>query len=258
MSRRAADSVPIIHPEGEHPRDAGVLQRDMHLDMLRCLQRPLRPSAAVLDFGCGAGLTMDAYAAAGFTVWGCDIELGAEPHPRARAIESPYRLPFGDDTFDFAFSDQVFEHVQDYPAAVHELARVLRPDGVSLHIFPARWRPIEGHTFVPLAGVVRSPAWLRLWAALGVRNGFQRGMDAATVARVNAEYLDAHTAYPSRRAIRSAFGSAFGIVAFAERSFLASSWGRAGKLAPLGWIPGVERAVSATHSRVVLAAQPLG
>ena len=43
--------------------------------------------------------------------------------------ENPYRIPFDDNTFDIVFSDQVFEHVQDYPTAISEIKRVLKPTG---------------------------------------------------------------------------------------------------------------------------------
>ena len=69
-------------------------------------------------------------------------------------------LPFADNTFDFVFSDQVLEHVQDHNLAFAEIARVMKPGGISLHIFPARLKPTEAHVFVPLGGVMQSRWWL--------------------------------------------------------------------------------------------------
>lgn len=48
-------------------------------------------------------------------------------------------LTFPDDSFDFVFSTLVFEHIADVPAAVAELNRVLKPDGlawINIHLFP--------------------------------------------------------------------------------------------------------------------------
>jgi ubiquinone/menaquinone biosynthesis C-methylase UbiE len=100
-----------------------------------------------------------------------DDDLGG----RLRVIcTAAYRLPYRDQEFDFVYSEQVFEHVMNPDQAIGELARVQRPHGVGLHLFPARYRPIECHVLVPSAGAFRPRWWLALWAGLGIRNGFQR------------------------------------------------------------------------------------
>jgi SAM-dependent methyltransferase len=88
-------------------------QRDMHRAILASLGLPLPRGARVLDFGCGDGEGVDAYLAIGCDAWGCDIELALDTDPRLKLIEHPYRLPFEDGSFDFVFSEQVFEHVRD-------------------------------------------------------------------------------------------------------------------------------------------------
>ena len=50
------------------------------------------------------------------------------------------RLPFDDATFDFIHSHVVLEHVEDVPALLDDVNRVLKPDGVTLHmihLFPS-------------------------------------------------------------------------------------------------------------------------
>jgi ubiquinone/menaquinone biosynthesis C-methylase UbiE len=50
------------------------------------------------------------------------------------------QLSFPDDSFDFIFSSLVFEHIDDVPAAVAEVNRVLRPEGtawINIHLFPS-------------------------------------------------------------------------------------------------------------------------
>jgi SAM-dependent methyltransferase len=47
-------------------------------------------------------------------------------------------LDFPDNSFDFIFSTLVFEHIADVPAAVAELNRTLKPDGlawINIHLF---------------------------------------------------------------------------------------------------------------------------
>ena len=50
------------------------------------------------------------------------------------------QLSFPDDAFDFIFSSLVFEHIDNVPAAVAEVNRVLRPGGtawINIHLFPS-------------------------------------------------------------------------------------------------------------------------
>ena len=42
--------------------------------------------------------------------------------------------------------------------------------------------------FVPFGGVIRLKSWYRLWAALGIRNGFQQGFSAARTAAENHRF----------------------------------------------------------------------
>jgi SAM-dependent methyltransferase len=160
----------------------------------------------------------------GFEAYGCDTRLretdaaaGLAASGYLRAIEeAPYRLPFDDGFFDVVYSCQVLEHVRDWRAALGEIRRVLRPGGVSLHIFPSRWRPIESHFHVPLASVFRPYWYLLLWARLGIRNKRQRGMSAEEAARYNYEALRERTNYLSKREIASHVGEFFGEFSFCE------------------------------------------
>lgn len=49
------------------------------------------------------------------------------------------RLTFGDDSFDLVISMEVLEHVFDVPAAVSEIARVLKPGGEHIFTIPVRY-----------------------------------------------------------------------------------------------------------------------
>ena len=51
------------------------------------------------------------------------------------------RLPFPDDSFDVVFSSHAMEHIPYFVTFQREIARVLKPGGVALHIMPsAVWR----------------------------------------------------------------------------------------------------------------------
>ncbi|MGI8903117.1 MAG: class I SAM-dependent methyltransferase [Solirubrobacteraceae bacterium] len=224
---------------------------DWQVAVLRELGRELPPGATYLDFGCGAGKDVDAARTAGFDAFGCDIVLDLETE-RLRRIEAPYRIPFSTATFDFVGSNTVFEHVQNPAEAFGEIHRVLKPGGTSVHMFPSRWSLREPHTYVPLASVIQSWPWLKMWAMLGVRNEFQSGMSSPEVAGLNHAYLRDHTRYLTRRQIRSEAQSAFARVVFAEGAAITTSRGRLGLLAPVvRRAPLVARAYSGLRARVV-------
>lgn len=178
-----------------------------HRLMLASRSTYLTATSRVLDFGCGSGAAVYEYRDAGFDAYGFDIASYVnlrEPEDRQffrfaqtgtpanipdyRVTEADYRMDFADASFDFVFSNSVFEHVQDHAMALREIARVLRPGGLSVHVFPARYCLIEPHLFVPLGGVIRSLAWYRLWAFLGVRNQFQTHLRWPDRARENYHY----------------------------------------------------------------------
>ena len=91
----------------------------------------------VLEVGCGTGRFMDVLAEAGAEVWGVDLSLAVEVaaenlarHARARVVQADlFRMPFGEDEFDFVYSFGVIHHTPDPRAAVAAMARHLRPGG---------------------------------------------------------------------------------------------------------------------------------
>jgi ubiquinone/menaquinone biosynthesis C-methylase UbiE len=131
---------------------------------------------------------------------------------------TPYRIPFDDNSFDMVFSVTVFEHVRDYDSALAEIRRVLRPSGLSVHLFPAPWKPIETHAFVPFASRVQSYWWLYLWALAGIRNEFQRGYSASRTASENQRFLRDETNYLTKRQIRDHVLRHFESCDFAEEA----------------------------------------
>jgi len=240
----------------------------LYKNILGELGARIEPGSVILDFGCGEGEAVYQFRNLGFKAFGADpvdrfermrsrcrqAGLIAEGEDIFREISrSPYKIPFDDNTFDFIFSNQVLEHVQDYSAALEEMKRVLKPGGISLHVFPSRWRPIECHTLVPLAGVLRGRTYLSLWAFLGVRNSYQRQAISSQVTSRNFDYLKNCTSYLSRAEIRKQVMSCFGNIAFVEKQYLKHSLGRGRQIYRLAEaLPFLTSLFSQFHMRVIL------
>ena len=91
----------------------------------------------VLDVGCGTGIWLDRLAGHfGAVGTGVDVSLGSlrEASRRAKnrldlcSADAPV-LPFEPNCFDFVLCLDVLEHIVDQQSSLHEMARVLRPEG---------------------------------------------------------------------------------------------------------------------------------
>jgi SAM-dependent methyltransferase len=123
---------------------------ELHRCILKELGYELSRAFAILDFGCGDGEMVRRYRDEGFNAFGADIKIETKSDfLRVIRTKEVYRIPFPPDTFDFVYSHEVFEHVKDFRSALSEIHRVLKPGGISLHVFPPKFRPIEAHVFVP-------------------------------------------------------------------------------------------------------------
>ena len=93
---------------------------------------------AVIDVGCGGGVTAVALAERGWTVTGVDISEDQLRVARGRGIHAvradAAALPFGDGAFDAAVSVGTHTDFDDFPAALAEIARVLRPRGRLVYV----------------------------------------------------------------------------------------------------------------------------
>jgi hypothetical protein len=86
------------------------------------------------------------------------INLGSTPDtPSRQVIGDGCCLPFGDKSFDLAFSNSVIEHVPDHRAFAEEAIRVGRSYYVQT---PNYWFPIEPHYMAPIIHFL-PPKWRR-------------------------------------------------------------------------------------------------
>ena len=92
----------------------------------------------LLDVGCGGGSHMLAFAETGWTPVGVDVSEEQLRLARGRGCDvrqaRAEELPFDDASFDAAVSMWTHTDVDDFPAVLREVARVLRPGGAFVYL----------------------------------------------------------------------------------------------------------------------------
>jgi SAM-dependent methyltransferase len=200
----------------------------------------------LLDFGCGGGEVVGLALEAGFDAFGVDtFDEGWEVNSHANGsfdgriqrIATNGTLPFPDAAFDIVVSNQVFEHIEAPLPVLKELARVLRPDGLLVAMFPTREIIIEPHLRVPLVHWLRTGSKLqevslRLWNYLSRPHNKDciPGMDSR-VAR-GMESLRHRIFYRNQSAALGMFDPEFRLVGRGEAHFIADRVGHSRRLRP--------------------------
>jgi SAM-dependent methyltransferase len=185
----------------------------------------------VLDFGCGRGGLVNGLCKLGVDAYGCDVDPYWEgEQPRLRPISrSPYRLPFDDESIDVVVSTSVLEHAQNTRELFFEIKRILKPDGYAIHLYPVKWYlPWEPHIYVPLVNYFwpKVPGWwLALWAWLGIRNEYQKGLSWREVTELNKKYCTSGLCYRTQGFYKKASMDVFGNCEWPMHYFLSASDG---------------------------------
>lgn len=194
----------------------------------------------IVDVGCGAGRLVEALMKRGLDAYGCDVasylaeDLEVPADRFATLTFDPYVLPYEDNSVDAVVSTSVLEHVQNPEELMREIKRVLKPGGLSMHAMPAKWYlPSEPHIFVPLVSWLwpHVPGWwLALWAKLGIRNEFQKGLSAAEVAELNRKFVKTGISYLSTSTWSRISMDVFGNVRWPMRFYLSRAHGGVAKV----------------------------
>jgi len=185
--------------------------------------------AKALDYGCGAGELIAAARTFGLDCIGVDTfyEGGSyREDARAKGLLGSVifelvdgRIPQPDQCFDVIFSNQVFEHIDDFELPLQEIHRVLKPGGVFINAFPTRdvWR--EGHCGIPFAHRFAKRShfpryfYVRALRALGL--GYNTaGKSGATWSADILSWLDAWTFYKSKDSVLAQFSRYFEVNLF--------------------------------------------
>ncbi|MBW3666598.1 MAG: methyltransferase domain-containing protein [Actinobacteria bacterium] len=156
----------------DSPRYARINRWDpSHLDRIDRLL-DLEPGDRVLEVGCGRGHLTRRLAGRGIDVTGIDVnpnaaELAGSDRVLTMRAQS---LDFEGSSFDYLISIHALEHIAELGEALAEMARVLRPGGSALHIYPAE--PIKGLYAIPTSIILHGTPFKatevhchRLWPA---------------------------------------------------------------------------------------------
>lgn len=132
---------PSLPAAGWVPAPRYALRRACIMDAMDAL-----PVGRVLEIGCGAGALLAEFADRGFDVTG--VEMSSEGRRRAEMFAADTRNmrvldePSADwsDEFDYLFSFEVLEHIEDDVSALRQWTQWLRPGGYALISVPAHMR----------------------------------------------------------------------------------------------------------------------
>jgi SAM-dependent methyltransferase len=162
------------------PTALAYLESETHAtgDDLELLGREIAaiPSARVLDLGCGAGHASFAVAphAASVTAYDPTVQMLAvvEHEAAVRGLSNIATvqgmaevLPFPDSHFDCVISRYSAHHWHDVPAALREIRRVLKPDGLALLIDTAGGETPLLDTHLQAIEILRDPSHIRDYSA---------------------------------------------------------------------------------------------
>jgi SAM-dependent methyltransferase len=107
------------------------------------------PPQRLLELGAGAGWQARMLAEHGYQVRAFDLASGPEARSSVYASAAEFAvesydgtsLPLESASIDLVYSSHVLEHVDDLPALLAEIARVLKPQGYMLAVLPTpSWR----------------------------------------------------------------------------------------------------------------------
>ncbi|MFC1825837.1 class I SAM-dependent methyltransferase [Thermodesulfobacteriota bacterium] len=97
----------------------------------------------ILEIGSGSGWQAKKLAENGYSIEAIDIEESHFSEHRSWPIlkYNGKHIPFPDNYFDIVFSSNVLEHIPHLKEFQHEIKRVLKPDGIAIHVVPSgSWR----------------------------------------------------------------------------------------------------------------------
>ncbi len=245
---------------------------ELHVNYRYLLAWAQAVGGRVLDFGCGEGQVVRAARELELDVMGADVFYGGSDARRVveaagllgtriRDIRAG-KLEFPDAAFDLVVSNQVFEHIEALGPALDEVARVLKPGGLLVCLFPTLEVLREAHCGVPLLHRMsrdgRRAGWAERWHRIGFGYDKEKKPRAQWAAEA-VEWMDRYVHYRRRSEILAEFRRRF-FTESKEEHYLAYRLLRrgSGRLAPLlkvPWARAAGRGICRLLNGIVLVAR---
>jgi SAM-dependent methyltransferase len=155
----------------------------------------------LLEIGSGTGYQLSLLAKRCKSVTGIDLPTSIYTSDRVAKITDydGVFIPFADSSFDVLFSSNTLEHVQNISAFHQEMHRVLRKDGIAIHIVPTHiwriWTILVHYPALPgtiIRALLRKPVSMKSLRT-GASDTEFRGHSKRSIWRVIAQVL-----FPSR------------------------------------------------------------
>lgn len=129
--------------------EPGYVWRSGQNRRLAMVEQAIKVGGRILDDGCGLGSYLQAFEPYSDLRFGNEIEFDrakiAVTHANGIVVGVGERLPYADGAFDFVFSNEVIEHVDDDGDYMREMVRVAKRGGKIAIFCPNRWYPVEQH-----------------------------------------------------------------------------------------------------------------
>ncbi|MBE9502509.1 MAG: methyltransferase domain-containing protein [Chloroflexi bacterium] len=119
----------------------------------------IKPNARILDIGCGAAYQCSLLKSRGYNIVCTDVANGVT-YTNLDVLSDCSHLPSKDNCFDVVYSSHLLEHAQDKTKALHEMMRVLDPNGNIYVIVPTWiWKIGQLITYYPIP-IARFAKWV--------------------------------------------------------------------------------------------------
>ena len=146
--------------QGVLPRCSLYRVRESELPKFGQLLRDFLPAGAVLDYGCGLGLFLQALLAEGFSATGVEYDSDAAEYA-ARSTGCPvsslaeFTSMRNNATYDALHLGDVLEHLPDPFATLRELLKIVKPRGLLFAEGPLENNPSPVYWAARLFGAVK-------------------------------------------------------------------------------------------------------
>ena len=175
----------------------------------------------ILELGCGDGkgvnlmrnILKSKHEELNIEVFGLDYQTESKNVVEAKYNDknliklknTSQEYPFNKNTFDYIYSNQVFEHVEDIDLLIENLQRVLKNPGINIALYPEKNIIREPHCLIPFVHRIRNKKIQKIIVKKFYPFFCKKKNKKIIDPEIMAEYITNFTFYRSRPEIIKAF-----------------------------------------------------